>query len=588
MKKNAILIVIVLLQNLMVSSQYVIKSEEELQNLKQLPLEKAYLSTSSQVAFTGEYLYYGFFCFNTQNNRLSNISTVGYVALVNEDHEYIFEQKLKLDKGLGQGDFFIPTNLESGNYKILAYTQWMKNAGLSQVFKMDLAIINPYFTDQSSILSNDNGDEPLSAVEPYISRIDSSVVGLLLDSTRFATREKVKFSIKNYKGYLGNGTYSLKVKKKSPLRHTMTTNAISFSASYLNVKKQLPLNIGDSLFLPEQRGELFFGSVTDVDTGNPLPNTPVTVSLPGKEFLLKFATTDDEGNFYTYLRKDYKEKVAVVQLEDINQNAAIEIKSPKRLELSDLMFGSFYLDEDFKEAIKKRSVYNQIENQFFSIKPDSLLLGDPIDPFDGGTPETFVLDDYTRFPTFQETLVEILNSAGYRKNPDGNDYIRIAQDFETFNEDYNSFPAIVLIDGVLIPNHEAIKEYDARNIESISLIRDQFQLANKQYQGILSAETFDGDYYQNYTTANAINTSIVKPIPIKNYYKQSYGDVGNSYERIPDYRTLLFWKPFVKIESNSLDFEFFTSDVIGEYEIMIDGFTTYGKPISFSQSITVE
>ena len=115
----------------------------------------------------------------------------------------------------------------------------------------------------------------------------------------------------------------------------------------------------------------------------------------------------------------------------------------------------------------------------------------------------------------------------------------------------------------------------------------QFQLANKEYQGILSVETFDGDYFENYNQINGAINSIIKPTPIKNYYVQTYG--SNDFNRIPDYRTLLFWKPNVVVEEGSnLDFEFFTSDISGEYEVIVDGFTTFGKPISFTRSIFVE
>ena len=396
----------------------------------------------------------------------------------------------------------------------------------------------------------------------------------------------MNLSLKNYKGYLGNGTYTIKVRKKSSLNPENEMNAIAYAKDYLNVDKEIKLNVGDSLFLPEQRGELLFGTVTGAVSGQLLSDTPVVVSLPGKEFVLKFATTDANGNFYTYLRKDYKERVAIIQVEDPDVNVDIEVKAPRKLDVSNLEFGNFTIDEKLAEAIKKRSVHNQIENQFFSLKPDSVLLGNPIDPFDGGIPEVVVLDDYTRFPTFQETLVEILNNAGYRNNSKGYDYIRIAQDFETFNEEFNSLPAIVLFDGVYITNHEAMKDYDARKIKSISLIRDQFQLANKEYQGIMSVETFDGDYYEQYDWKNGDVATIIKPSPNKNYYVQTY-DTGR-FERVPDYRTLLFWKPNVVIDGNSFDFEFYTSDISGEYEIMVDGFTTYGKPISFSRSIIVE
>ena len=586
MKKIYILLTLLFIELVSVQAQYVIKSQEELNDLKKLPLEKVYLSTSEKLVFAGEYLYYGFYCFNAQNSRFSTISKVGYVALVNAEKSYVFEQKLRLDKGLGQGEFFVPTSLPSGNYKLLGYTQWMKNGGLEQAFQLDVVIINPYTADQSSLLDS----TPVSTVVPteaISSEVDSATVGLVFSGKSLGKREKVSFSLKNYKGYLGNGVYTIKVKKKEDFQGTPTTNASVFSKRYLNVGKQLDLKVGDSLFLPEQRGELFFGSVTDAETNEPMSNQPVMVSLPGKEFVLKFATTDNNGNFYTYLRKDYKEAMAIVQAENDEDRLSIAVKTPSPLDVTDLTFGDFTMTAEMDEAIKQRSIRNQVENQFFAQKPDSVLLGDPIDPFDGGSPQVFQLDDYTRFSTFQETLVEILNNAGYRNNPKGNDYIRIAQDFEKANEAYNDFPAIVVIDGVMIPNHETIKDFDARTIKTIKMIRDQFQLANKDYQGLLSVETFDGNYFELHQRPNAIAAQVVKPLPAKNYYKQIYSPGAKDYERIPDYRTLLFWQPFVVVDGAGSDFEFFTSDVAGDYEVVVDGFTTYGKPIHFSKGFRV-
>ncbi len=589
MRMYIIFLVVAVLHYGTTVAQYVIKTGEELENLKQLPQEKVYLNHTGPLVFSGEYLYYSFYCFNAQNSRLSNISKVGYVALVNEQKEYILEQKIKLEQGLGQGDFFINTELPSGNYKLLGYTQWMKNNGLTQVFQEDIVVINPYLGDQSALLA-EGGTAATNETQQGSNTkqvIDSSTVNLAFEKEAYTTREKVNFSLKNYKGYLGNGVYTIKVKKRGIAGSGFGMNAMKYAQAYLEVDKQLALGVGDSLFLPEQRGELFFGAVRDKSSGQPAQNLPVVVSLPGKEFVLKFATTDQAGNFYTYLRKDYKLSQAVIQTEG-EEEYEIQVGSPKKLDVSDLTFTNFLLQKEWEAAIQKRSVYNQIENQYFSLKPDSLLLGDPIDPFDGGIPETFVLDEYTRFATFQETLVEILNNAGYRNNPNGNDYIRVAQDFEKSNIEYNDFPAIVLFDGVFIPNHETVKEFDARRIEAIRVIQDQFQLAGKEYQGILSVETFDGNYYDEYQQPNTIKTTVAKPLPKKNYYRQNYGQEDDPYGRIPDYRTVLFWEPHVVVEGNSMDFTFFTSDLRGDYDVFLDGFTSYGKPISLTWSITVE
>ncbi|MBO0329186.1 hypothetical protein [[Muricauda] lutisoli] len=569
-----------------IQAQYVISSVNELQNLKSLPQEKVYVHHTGPIVFTGEYLHYSFYCFNAQNNRASTISFVGYVALVNQQGEYVMEQKIRLERGKSQGDFFINTDVPSGNYKLLGYTQWMKNNGLEQVFKDDLVIINPYQVDQSQLLPDTSGEITADNPRSFSRPVDSSVVQIKISDTNFGTREKVNFTLKNYKAQLGQGSYTLKIQKKDEMAVQPPKNAISYANDYLDVKGELNKTVGDSLFLPEQRGELLFGKVTD-DTGNPASDTKMVISIPGEEFLLKFATTDNNGNFYTYLRQDYKQPRAIMQIAENDPDVEVSLGSLPNLDATGLNFGQFYLKPQYSDEIESRSVYNQLENQFFSVKPDSILLGTPIDPFNGGIPETINLDDFTRFPTFQETLVEVFNYAGYRNNPNGSDYIRIAQDFETYNEQANDFPAIVLFDGVYIPDHEKIKDFDAKKIESISLVRDQFRLAGKDYQGMMVVKTIEGDYFENYAPENGINVPLEKAVSKKNYFKQRYVEGNSKQSRIPDYRRILFWEPHVEVGNTDLQFEFYTSDLTGEFEVVLDGFTTYGKPITVYKTIVV-
>ena len=586
MKTNQIFAIIALLTTYIGHAQYVIKDGSDLLNLKKVPQEKAYVDHNGSLSFSGEYLYYAIHCFNAQTNKPTNVSTIGYVALVNEAKEFIFEHKIKLDKGHGYGDFFITTDIPSGRYKLLGYTQWMKNSGLSQVFKDDIIIINPYLADQSTLLNSTTPETSPNSVD-NVSVSDSSIIIMKTQKASFLPREKVHLSIKNYKGVLGHGSYTVKVKRKEEIDMPSTLNSVMYGNAYFNADKEIKQSIGDSVFLPEQRGELIYGTVKNAETGTPTENLPVVISIPGKESLLKFSKTDQSGNFYSYIRKDRKDPMAVIQVEDQNEMYAIEKGTPSHIDLSNLTFSNFSLSKAQAEYIKNRSVLNQIENQFFSSKPDSIIQSNPIDIFNGGIPEVIVLDDYTRFKTLEETLVEVVKFAGFRKANTSDAYIRIGQDFKSYDEEYNDFPAIVLIDGVFIPHHEQIRSYDARNIEKISLTRDQFRLGQKEYQGILSVETFEGDFLENYNPKNSLVVPFEQPVPKKNYFVQSYTPENNSFERIPDYRRMLFWKPNVNITESDYNYEFYTSDLEGTFEIILNGFTSYGKPLHVVKEIEV-
>jgi hypothetical protein len=113
-------------------------------------------------------------------------------------------------------------------------------------------------------------------------------------------------------------------------------------------------------------------------------------------------------------------------------------------------------------------------------------------------------------------------------------------------------------------------------------------LGGKEYQGMMSIETFDGDYMENMVHNNdLLQVGLDLPLVKKNYFKQIYGEGDDPYQRIPDYRRLLFWEPHLKVEASNYAFEFFTSDVEGVFEVVLNGFTTYGKPITVVKEVTV-
>ena len=587
--KKLLIFLIPFLYVQIVISQYVVKDGSELLNLQKLPQEKIYVHHTASLVFSGEYIYYKVYCQNAQNNRLSSISSIAYVSLINESQNVIFEHKVKLENGMAIGDFFVNTSLPSGNYKLIAYTQWMKNSGLDQLFKGDVVIINPYLVNQTGLLDSSEiiaDEESDTTADNNLQLVTSNTAELLEINTstiNFSKREKVLLELRNYKGKLAHGNYSLLVQKKNNFDNVPYLTAELYGTQYLNTDKALVSGIGDSIFLPEQRGELFYGQVLNKETGLPVADKSVTISIPGKEHLLKSALTGDNGYFYTYIKKDYKNPKAIVQVL-AEGDFEINIKKQQPLDFSNIRFSNFKLRKEYKDDIEKRSVYNQIENNFFTIKPDSILPKDVIDVFDGGIPEVFHLDDYTRFPTLQETLVEILNNVGYRS---GGDYIRVAQEFEKVTVEYNDYHAIVLIDGVFIPNHSKIRDFDARLIKTIKVLQDQLVLGSKQYQGLVAIETEDGDYFENYINKNTNIVNLQLPKIQKKYFKQQYTE-SSLQERIPDYREILLWEPNITIAENNLPIEFYTSDIAGDYEIILEGFTTYGKPVSIKKTISVE
>src|SRR6056297_470079 len=121
--------------------------------LENIPQEKVYLHTNTNFVFTGEYLYYQLYNLLPKSEELSSISKIGYVDLINEGGIPIFQHKLILIDGVASSEFFVPADVPSGNYKLVGYTNWIKNFPNS-LFTKDITILNPYLGDQKVFLSD--------------------------------------------------------------------------------------------------------------------------------------------------------------------------------------------------------------------------------------------------------------------------------------------------------------------------------------------------------------------------------------------------------------------------------------------------
>ena len=178
-------------------------SNSILKQFKDVPSEKVYVSLNTSLLFTGEYLFYKVYCLNDKTKQPSTTSSIAYVELISNSKEVVFKHRIRLEKSQGQGDFFVPTTVPSGNYKLLAYTRWMKNGPMNRFFQEEISIINPYQTNQDAVLpdlteKNAVGEEmKASLVEE-----DKRFV-LVTDKESYPKKSKVDLSIQNFRGASG-------------------------------------------------------------------------------------------------------------------------------------------------------------------------------------------------------------------------------------------------------------------------------------------------------------------------------------------------------------------------------------------------
>jgi len=550
-----------------------------------IPQEKIFLHYNSSFLLSGEKLLYKIYCINLKTKKLSNLSKIAYVELIDSNGKVHFKHKIRLNTGLGQGDFFIPTSLLSGNYKLIAYTKWMKNGGNNNFFHGDISFLNP-FSDNSEILTIKNDSLSNQKNETLISNanykndiVTSNLLSLSLNKDQFGTREKVSLTISSPNGEAAHGNYSISVQKIDAIpltsRYTTTTYQSLFDG---NTSKKRELT---SLVTPEFRGEIISGTVIDKISNRGVSNIPISLSIPGENYIFKNSKTDNSGNFHFNVSKEYNSSTALIQI--VNENGGnfkIIMNEDIPVDYKNLEFKKFELSEKTKNLIIERSINNQIENAYNVLKQDSLISYNNADKFYPSNNYEYVLDDYKRFKTLSETMKEIIEHLYYTK--EGDQYSIRIRGFDFLSKE--SKP-LILVDGILILDHNEIIDLNTEKVKKITVVKENYVYGTKAFNGVIAIETFEGDYQSLKNTDYIKNISLFKPLVPKKYFNTIYDE---KLDRIPDLRRQLFWKPNVVLNETIAPIIFYTSDDKGLYEINLEGFTNDGRPISIKTLFSVK
>jgi len=579
MKKRNIIYSLVLLSIQLGFSQYTLKNVEDVNWYSNIAQEKIFVHQNATLLFSGEQLSYKVYCLNAKTNTYTNNSKIAYVELIGKDG-LVFKHKLRLENGTGQSNFYIPSSVKTGHYKLIAYTQWMKNGEEGNYFQSDLGIINPY----TKISFDENGDSGLANETKLTNRYQQ--IDLKTDSDTYNKREEVNLTIKSLNAANAYGNYSLSVRRVDELPNQfsiMSSNSINdrYNQS-IGTKKA----VGESIYLPEFKGEMIRGKVVNPNTGKLTKKIEVSLSILSDEAYQDIILTNDQGIFYFHLADAYSQSKAMIQvLGDDRANYKIEIDNHESIRLSNLEFNELQINSNFEKQIIERSVQNQIQNAYLEIKQDRLITPFYKEPFFGNHMVTYQLDDYKRFPTVAETLIEVVENAWHERGKGKQRFINVRERQNDPYYEVDILPMLV-VDGALIQDHDIVMDLDASLVESISVLRDEYYYGNRVYQGVLMVNTIEGNYYNNLSESYIKLIDLFSPQLAVAHFKQDY-NIESDSERIPDYRNQLLWFPYFQFQAPSRTIQFFTSDVKGKYLISLEGFTISGVPISIKKLITV-
>ncbi|WP_184550038.1 TonB-dependent receptor [Mucilaginibacter sp. FT3.2] len=154
------------------------------------PQEKVYLQFDKPSYAIGDDIWFKAYVTIGSKHQLSALSEILNVDLIDENDSVKRSIKLPLISGLASGDFALADSMAEGNYRIRAYTNWMRNESDAYFFDKTITVVNGInnvvFTKTAFTYSVVNSRQKVNAVinytningEPYVAKEVSYHVAL--------------------------------------------------------------------------------------------------------------------------------------------------------------------------------------------------------------------------------------------------------------------------------------------------------------------------------------------------------------------------------------------------------------------------
>ena len=329
-------------------------------------------------------------------------------------------------------------------------------------------------------------------------------------------------------------------------------------------------------FLPEYIGHLVKGKMTNKISDLPTDGIQGYISVRGKKSQFRTSMSDREGKVLFDTKDFYHDGEMIVQVEASKDSLFnIQIDNPFSTSYSNKTRLFFDKEKVVLGELSKRNKALEIQRVFHA-KHQNIFL----EPLVNGRafyskPEvTYKLDDYVRFPKMEDVLREYVTPVMVRKRKD-KFYLTVFEESGS-----GSFPGepLILLDGLPIFDTDRIMNYNPLKVERLEILKRQYYFENLLFNGVLSFHTYDGNLSGFKLDPH---TTVIDYEGLQNqrvFYSPIYETEPQRISRLPDFRTLLNWTPEIKTNENgSASVEFYTSDLPGNYAVIIQGLTEDGK-----------
>jgi len=543
-------------------------------NASQLPQELSFLHVAKTGYVAGETIWFKVYVTYAMDGKLSGISKIAYVELIGQDGIPVLQEKTGIENGVGNGAWTIPGTLATGTYQMRCYVAEQKQWPAT-FFTAPIQIINP---TKPPTYSQAGGVNASPIEQRGLKNIQESnaIAGV---KTEYKTRELVDIS---FGGYAVGANLSVSVFRIDSLETKQGLSPV--------VYPQLPpsLKINSKEIVPvEYAGHLVSGKVLDKFSGKPLSGIAVYLGVKGERFYFGNAKSDIQGNVRFAIGKPYGAQQLVVQLPNHkDSNALVQLENPFFEKPISYTNAPGFLNSSNKKWIEERILEYNLQKAFETNTSATYFYPNYNDSavFFGKPDKTYYLDDYTRFNTMEEVLREYVVEVELKKQQQN--YKFSVLDIP-HKKSFENNP-LVLVDGVATNDINKVVAFDPLKVKKLDVVSRKFFQGDLAFDGIVSFTTYNGDL------AGFVldDQTLLVDYPLLQLQRQfehpRYTDDNARKNRLPDLRNLLYWNP--DIQPNTVKKEgiqFYTSDLPGNFAVLIKGVDQDGNPIHVCRYFSV-
>lgn len=342
----------------------------------------------------------------------------------------------------------------------------------------------------------------------------------------------------------------------------------------------------------ENKGMIISGHVRDQATGSPLSNVLILMAFEDSIMRLKYSVSDEKGEFMFLLNNSYDEEDVYLStysypellpypqtkitlqskfLENTKTTAGIKNNIGNEQSIDSLNVLKSIISIAYDISLIHEKAHAKPKNMSFNL--NALL---------GNNSHTVYLDNYIDLPDLIQITKEILPFAQLEKTNGAYSLSVIGENYKIRKN------PIIFVDGIPISDIEAIIGWGSNKIKMIQIQCEPRYFGDVPFEnGMVFIWTREMDFWSKTeckTTSVFTIPCFQKPISI-NFPNYS---IENNINR-PDFRQILYWEPSITIKNNeTLNFEFYTSDEAGIFELLLQGVTKSNKPVIIRKFIQVK